>query len=247
MTAREVLDEILALKSIFCNPGEFYLISPSSLEALESSTGPISFKIAVKCTAEQESNDASKSLEKTEKNTLCCVVEMTVVLPLNYPQTLPELSLSCTEISKKGLSSLRNKLIEYTRNLHSLSSEPMIMEIAMWLQENASLFFDKPALNSARNDTSWDDSILLLRLDHMRNKNRYIKTITRWIDELNLNGRLFLASYLILILLTGETGNVREYLRRHKTCNVDVDSSGKPCKERMINVLVLEKAPSNLR
>ncbi|KAL9951934.1 hypothetical protein ACROYT_G044690 [Oculina patagonica] len=146
MTATEVFDEILALKSIFCNPGEFYLISPSSLEELESSTGPISFKIAVKCTAEQESNDATKSLEKTEKNTLCFVVEMTVVIPLNYPQTLPEISLSCTEISKKG-----------------------------------------------------------------------------------------------------ETDNVREYLRRHKTCNVDVDSSGKPCKERMINVLVQEKAPSNLR
>ncbi|XP_078352976.1 LOW QUALITY PROTEIN: RWD domain-containing protein 3-like [Oculina patagonica] len=252
MTATEVFDEILALKSIFCNPGEFYLISPSSLEELESSTGPISFKIAVKCTAEQESNDATKSLEKTEKNTLCFVVEMTVVIPLNYPQTLPEISLSCTEISKKGVTSLRDKLIEYAGNQfeknHSSSSEPMIMEIiAMWLQENASLFFDKRALNIERNDSSGDDSILLLKLDHMRNKNRYIRTITRWIDELNLNGRLFFASYLILILLTGETDNVREYLRRHKTCNVDVDSSGKPCKERMINVLVQEKAPSNLR
>lgn len=244
MTATEVRDEILVLKSIFCNPGEFYLISPSSLEALEASQGPISFRIAVKCAAERESNDAMGSLEK---ETVGCVVEMTVVIPRNYPQTLPEISLSCTEISKKGLSSLRNKLIEYAESLHSSSSEPMIMEIVMWLQENASLFFDKPALNSTKNDSSGDDFILLLKLDHMRNKTRYIKTITRWIDELNLNGRLFFSSYLILILLTGETGNVREYLRRHKTCNVDVDSSGKPCKERMINVLVQEKAPRNLR
>lgn len=245
MVATEVLDEILALKSIFCNPGEFDLISPSSLEALEASIRPISFKIAVKCTSGQESNDTTRSLEKNALPSY--VVEMTVVFPLNYPQTLPEMSLSCAEMSKKGLSSLRNKMIEFAENLHSSSSEPIIMEIAMWLQENASLFFEKPALNSTRNNGCGDNSILLLKLDHMRNKSRYIKTITRWIDELNLNGRLFFSGYLILIFLTGENGNVKEYLRRHKTCNVDVDSSGKPCKERMINVLVQEKAPKNLR
>lgn len=245
----EVLDEILALKSIFCTPGEFYLLNPPSLEELESSRGPISFKISVKCAAEQDSNDM-ESLEK--KTLLSCSVEMTIVLSLNYPQTLPEISLSCAEISKKGLSSLRNKMIEYAQNLHSSNPEPMILQIAMWLQENARVFLDKPAeLNSSRNDSSADDdaddTIILLKLDHMRNKSRYIKTIARWVHELNLNGRLFFVNYLIFILLTGETGNVREYLRRHKTCNVDVDSSGKPCKERMINVLVQEQAPSNLR
>lgn len=244
MFAPEVLDEILALKSIFCNPGEFYFINPSSLEALEASRGPISFKIGVKCTEDQESNDATESLEKTLHSS---VVEITIVLPLDYPQTLPEISLSCADISKKGLSSLQTKLKEYVENIHSSNSEPMIMNMAMWLQENASLFFDKPELDNTLNGSPSGDSILLLKLDHMRNKTRYIKTLTRWIDELNLNGRLFFANYLILILLTGETGNVREYLRRHKTCNVDVDSCRKPCKEKMINVLVQEQAPSDLR
>lgn len=148
---------------------------------------------------------------------------------------------------KKGLSSLRNKLTEYVKNMHTSNREPMIMNMTIWLQENASLFLDKPELDKTLNCGSSDDSILLLKLDHMRNKTRYIKTITRWIDELNLNGRLFFANHLILILLTGETSNVREYLRRHKTCNVDVDSCGKPCKEKMINVLVQEQAPSDLR
>lgn len=240
MSAPEVLDEILALKSIFCSPGEFHFINPSCLEALEASRGPISFKIGVKCTADQWSNDAAKS-------PLSSLVEMTMVLPLDYPQTLPEISLSCADISKKGLSSLRNKLKEYVENIHSSNSEPMIMNMAMWLQENASLFFDKPELGNTFNCSSSDDSILLLKLDHMRNKTRYIKTLTRWIDELNLNGRLFFANYLIFILLTGETSSIREYLRRHKTCNIDVDSCRKPCKEKMINVLVQEEAPNDLR
>ena len=245
MSSSEVLDEILALKSIFCNPGEFHFINPSCLEALEASRGPISFKIGVKCTADQQSNDATKSLEKTP---LSSVVEITIILPLDYPQTSPEISLSCADISKKGLPSLRNKLKQYIENMHSANcDEPMIMNIVMWLQENASLFFDKPELDNTLNCSSLGDSILLLKLDHMRNKTRYIKTITRWIDELNLNGRLFFANHLIFILLTGETSNVREYLRRQKTCNVDVDSCRKPCKEKMINVLLQEEVPSNLR
>lgn len=244
MSSSEVLDEILALKSIFCNPGEFHFINPSCLEALEASRGPISFKIGVKCTADQRSNDATKSPDNT---LLSSVVEITIVLPLDYPQTSPEISLSCTEISKKGLSSLRNKLKQYIENVHTSNTEPMIMNMAMWLQENASLFFDKPELDNTLNYSSSGDSILLLKLDHMRNKTRYIKTITRWTDELNLNGRLFFANHLIFILLTGETSNVREYLRRQKTCNVDVDSCRKPCKEKMINVLLQEDVPSELR
>lgn len=244
MFAPEVLDEILALNSIFCNQGEFDFINPTCLEALEVSRGPISFKISIKCIPDQWSNDATKSPEKTS---LSSVVEITIVLPLDYPEILPEISLSCADMSKKGLSSLRDKLKEYVKNMHTSNREPMILNMAMWLQENASLFLDKPELDKTLNCGSADDSILLLKLDHMRNKTRYIKTITRWIDELNLNGRLFFANHLILILLTGETNNVREYLRRHKTCNVDVDSCGKPCKEKMINVLVQEQAPSDLR
>ena len=196
MATPEVLDEILALKSIFCNPGEFHFINPSCLEALEASRGPISFKIGVKCTAAQRSNEDTKS---TKKTSISSVVEMTIVLPLDYPQTSPEISLSCVDISKKGLSSLRDKLKEYVENTHSSKSEPMIMDMAMWLQENAPLFFDKPELDNTLNCISWGNSILLLKLDHMRNKTRYIKTITRWIEELNLNGRLIFANYLIFI------------------------------------------------
>ena len=241
MFASEVLDEIMALKSIFCNPKEFRLVNPSSFDALEESAGPISFKISVNCAAGQDLKSAES------KSSVSLVVEMTVVISLEYPRKLPEISLSCAQMSKKELTSLRNKLMEYTKDLHSSSSEPMIMELAIWLQENTLAFFDNTASNSTRNDDSADKTTLLLKVDHMRNKNRYIKTITRWIVELNLNGRIFFASSLIFLLLAGEACDVREYLRRHKTCNVDVDSSGKPCKERMMNVLVQEQAPSNLR
>ena len=246
MATSEVLDEILALKSIFCNPGEFYLINPSSLEDTEETQGPISFKIAVKCHPEQDLTGVANSSEY-DTATSSFALEMTVSLPPDYPGTLPDISLSCMGMTKKSLSSLKSNLIEYATSLLTTSSDAIIMDLTIWLQENARSFLDKLELNSNRKMPTASKSILLLRLDHMRNKSRYTRTIARWVDELKLSGRIFFAGYLIFLLLTGTAESVKEYLRRHKTCNVDFDSSGKPCKEKMMNILIHEQDLINLR
>lgn len=246
MATSEVLDEILALKSIFSNPGEFYLINPSSLEDTEETQGPISFKIAVKCYPEQDLTGVANSSEN-DTATFSFAVEMTVSLPPDYPGTLPDISLSCMGMTKKSLSSLKSNLIEYATSLLTTSSDAIIMDLTIWLQENARSFLDKLELNSNRKMPTASKSILLLRLDHMRNKSRYTRTIARWVDELKLSGRIFFAGYLIFLLLTGTAESVKEYLRRHKTCNVDFDSSGKPCKEKMMNILIHEQDLINLR
>jgi hypothetical protein len=80
--------------------------------------------------------------------------------------------------------------------------------------------------------------ILLLKLDHMRQKKSYSQIISTWTFDLNLEGGLyFCPPRLILILLSGSSDSCREYLRRHRTQTVDVDSSGRKCKERMMDVL----------
>ena len=243
MFAPEVLDEVMALKSIFCNPKEFCLVNPSSFDVLEKISGPISFKIFVSCVVGRDFSEGNSPVS--------IVVEMTVVISDEYPQKLPEISLSCAEMSKKDLNSLRKNLLEFANDIRRSSSEPMIMELVLWLQENTKAFlcFDNTSAASQYTNGSYcaDKIMILLKIDHMRSKNRYIKTITRWINELNLTGRLFLLNAFIFLLLTGEASDVKEYLRKHKTCNVDVDSSGKPCKERMMNVLVQEQAPRDLR
>ena len=111
MATSEVLDEILALKSIFCNPGEFYLINPSSLEDIEEPQGPISFKIAVKCDPQQDLTSVANSSEN-DIATSSFTVEMTVSLQPDYPGTLPDISLSCMGMFKKSLSSLKSNLIK---------------------------------------------------------------------------------------------------------------------------------------
>ncbi|EFJ47435.1 hypothetical protein VOLCADRAFT_92146 [Volvox carteri f. nagariensis] len=80
--------------------------------------------------------------------------------------------------------------------------------------------------------------VLLIRLDHMHNRALYGKIIGSWVRELRLTGRLIFQKNLILLLLEGDGDALREYLVRHRTESVDVDSRGRKCKERMMNVVV---------
>ncbi|KYO19572.1 RWD domain-containing protein 3 [Alligator mississippiensis] len=87
--------------------------------------------------------------------------------------------------------------------------------------------------------TSTEDGIwtVLLHLDHMRAKAKYVKTVEKWTSDLRLTGRLMFMGRVILILLQGDRNSIKEYLILQKTSKVDVDSSGKKCKEKMISVL----------
>ena len=219
-----IVEEMEVLKAVFCNPDEFAAISWPSTE----SRGPASFKINLACNTAEEEAVASSSVRFT--------VEMNVILPLQYPDVLPNVSLSCTNISKANLQTLRYELYEYAAGL---PAQPKIMELAMWLQQRASCYYRAPTCPKKNNQKGDDSpcSLVLLRLDHMRNRTRYVKLLCSWAKELNVKGSLFFARHLILVLLAGTQPAVKEYVRRHKSCNVDVDSHGKPCKERMITVL----------
>ena len=66
--------------------------------------------------------------------------------------------------------------------------------------------------------------------------------ISSWAAELGLRGCLLLPPAdvfrgLILVLLTGGSGACREYLRRARTMTVDVDASGRACREKQMQVL----------
>ncbi|KAG2490945.1 hypothetical protein HYH03_010622 [Edaphochlamys debaryana] len=63
--------------------------------------------------------------------------------------------------------------------------------------------------------------VLLIRIDHMHNPGMYGRTIAGWAKELGLTGRLIRQGPLILLLLEGPRGALREYV----------------CKERMMDVI----------
>lgn len=77
--------------------------------------------------------------------------------------------------------------------------------------------------------------LALLKLDHMHSRGSYSRLIRRWAGELGLVGRLLFCgtSPIIHILLLGAAGDIKEFLLRMRTRNVDVDSKGR-CGARLL-------------
>nr|XP_022316650.1 RWD domain-containing protein 3-like [Crassostrea virginica] len=71
----------------------------------------------------------------------------------------------------------------------------------------------------------------------MRSKARYTQTIQKWAGSLSLKGSLLFVGKLIFIVLQGHSSNIKEYIKLQRSSNVDVDSRGKKCKERMMSIL----------
>ena len=80
--------------------------------------------------------------------------------------------------------------------------------------------------------------ICMIQLDHMRDKRNYVKTLERWNKDLGISGAIiFCGKGKIFLILIGSQNNLRDFQRRLKTSNVDVDSRGRPCKEKLSKVL----------
>ena len=87
---------------------------------------------------------------------------------------------------------------------------------------------------------STEKCLTLVELDHMRNKTGYIKILSKWADQLCsvlVIHLLYRKRKRFLLKLWGTEDDIKIFLRNLKTHAVDVDSSGKPCKEKLATVL----------
>ncbi|XP_051868302.1 RWD domain-containing protein 3 [Pristis pectinata] len=214
-------EEAAALRAIY--NGDFQLLSQSESEG-------ITFQICDIC----------------EHHTKKMQFKVTFQLSPGYPYCLPDISISSDQLSRKQCSDLKQNLLRYAE---TLLSQPMVYELMTWLQQNTENSLGQPTVGEAdegdnqQHQTNADDGtwMALLHLDHMRAKGKYIRSIEKWTSDLRLTGRLMFMGKLILILLQGEKKDIKDYLVLQKTTKVDVDSSGKRCKEKMISVLCEEK------
>ena len=101
---------------------------------------------------------------------------------------------------------------------------------------------DVPAAAATR-ETAFEE--LLVRIDHMNNSASYTKLLRRWTEQLGVCGcRLLHAGpdrgvprrENVLCVLHAEAEALRAFLQRLRTQMVDIDRSGRPCKERQATV-----------
>ncbi|KAL4635926.1 RWD domain-containing protein 3 isoform X2 [Arapaima gigas] len=213
----QALEEIAALAAIYCDAGQFVWTQRSDTE------GHI-FRIQI---------PVGESLgQKT--------VSLVFHLPPEYPLHEPGISVSCEQLTRKQCEDIRQRLLTQAS---ALVPEPMVHELVLWVQQNMDIVTSVERSSGPSStlglsklhgsDTTWT---ILLLIDHMRAKSKYIKVIEKWTQDLELTGRLFLGK-LILVLLQGTRRSIKEYLHLHKSVKVDMDSAGKKCKEKMMSVL----------
>ncbi|XP_054421072.1 RWD domain-containing protein 3 [Pteronotus mesoamericanus] len=214
-------EELCALAAIFCGPGEWEVLSHSETD------GAV---LRILTEAEGPAEDAAVPLE------------LVFHLPAGYPSCPPGVSVSSERLTRAQCGAVRERLLEHAR---SLLPEPMVHQLVLWLQQHLRHILAEagagggpgqcPSAASATEDEGlW---LALLHVDHMRAKSRYARAVRQWAAGLGLTGRLMLMGRVILILLQGRRDDIKEYLVLQKTCRVDVDSSGKKCKEKMVSVL----------
>ncbi|CAF1257359.1 unnamed protein product [Rotaria sordida] len=81
-------------------------------------------------------------------------------------------------------------------------------------------------------------SSFLMKIDHMRSPNIYMKHLYQWTNELNITGRVLIIPHNIFILIEGKNENLKKFIIKLKTETVDIDSRGRPCKERLLTQIV---------
>lgn len=239
MGLQEVLEEVESLSAIFCRDGEFVLHSDTRCLQDE---GNFSIEFSITVAIEEGHGIQEGCAAREEINHRPTEVVFTANVDENYPGRLEGFSLKSTGIDKRNLDALKGELHNYIEEILFNGEEISMMNIVNWIRENVRANYT-PVIDAALHKNTEVDAkqrCVLLKLDHMRNKQKYTKLITGWMNELNMCGRVMFYKKLIWIIICGKADDAKEYMKRHKTRNVDVDSNGRPCKERMMNV-ILEK------
>ncbi|XP_028257637.1 RWD domain-containing protein 3 [Parambassis ranga] len=210
-----VLEEVSVLSSIYCGEGEFQLIQPSSQDGLV---------VQINCTV-----GGDRGLD----------VSLVFHLHPRYPSRPPNISVSSKVLSRTQCHSIRQKLLDQAA---ALPQEPMVHQLVESLQQCVDVTqYQRGNYEAVKQEVKEEWTAVLL-LDHIRSQNRYIGLLEQWSHQLLLSGRLLLGRR-ILVILHGDRHDIKEFCRRLKTVKVDVDSSGKKCKERMMKVLI--ESPSS--
>lgn len=184
-------------------------------------------------------HDNLAAINKNESTLLCLSFE----LPPEYPLMCPSVSVHC---NAQGFTrSLALKVSEYIKEeALALIGEPMLFQLCQSAKAQVSEIissFDCSPTTSKNSSDCKKNCLTLIEIDHMRNKTGYMKILSKWADQLNMTLLVFHLLYKkrkqFLLSLWGLDEDIKGFLRNLKTHSVDVDSSGKPCKEKLVNVL----------
>ncbi|GAB5360513.1 hypothetical protein AAMO2058_000634800 [Amorphochlora amoebiformis] len=167
-------------------------------------------------------------------------------LPLTYPSSPPALKLRYLNSPRTSELEAVNQILK-TEVKKRVSGEECLMELISFITTD---LFPKRLVGSTvdgkqeggeEKNLGWVGG-RLVRIDHMNDAKGYQKLISKWIKQLGIYATL---NYKqgpkrlqdIYLLLVGDVRSLKEFCRRLRSQNVDVNSQGVGCKERFSQVV----------
>lgn len=225
-----VLDDLLLLQSYFCKPGEFSV--NRSMESIKTSDETnfiitLMLEIQKDDIVEIQVNVTSFELQKcfaANANHLC-------------------LKSTTGYISRTILQNFKEVVMNYQRFLCD-NEELSLFNLLTWIPDKLNNYI-KEKIERGNSETSCFEketfSAALLKIDHIRSRSRYLKFMKNTSQNLQIGLELIYYQTQIFVIVFGLSLYVKEYIKLQRTSLVDVDSSGKPCKERMLKVVEIRQ------
>lgn len=242
-----IFEEFGLLVSVFCLDGESCDIKTTFPNHVISVTQRVvSDDLDHDCCC-LDNNDHDLAVNKNESTT---TVYVSFDLPPDYPLVCPShISIRCSHSGFTRNSA--SKISDLLKNeALALIGEPMLLQLCQSAKSHISEILAKniapksgiTVQNEKKQDVLKEENLLsIVEIDHMRNKIGYVKIISKWSNQLSLTllvlQLLFKKRKQFLILMWGSFDNFKIFLKNLKTYAVDVDSAGKPCKEKLSRVL----------
>merc|ERR1712227_554433 len=154
-----------------------------------------------------------------------------------YPESSPSVSVSLELLPRHENESFKQDVSNF---IAGLEEQQKMVSTVEYAKEK---YFDlKSDYSKEIKLIEKEIELLVVKIDHMRKSGPYMKTLENWSEQFALTSVLVISKDQGLILLVeGDKCNISKFLLNWKTTNIDVDSHGKPCKEKMMQILLREK------
>jgi len=160
----------------------------------------------------------------------------------DYPLSAPSVSiyaLECAGFTRKESTRIATEL---TMQAATMIGSPMLYQLCQIAKESVELLLG--TVLSTSDAAVVDESNIapsvatLVEINHMRDQSRYVKNLSSWAEELHVELKVLHLKFRKLdnhwIIVIGNEKRVKIFKKYLRTRNVDIDSKGRPCKERLV-------------
>ena len=167
-------------------------------------------------------------------------IALTFELEPSYPNSIPNIAVHCThaKLTRQKTDQILASLVD---EVEIRVGEPMLLDLCQIIRDRVLITLQEPTESICSTEDIFEVTyVTVIEIDHMRNQTKYVKCLEQFAKQIGLKILILHLSYKCkhwLILVHNNQDQSKQFLKNLKTQSVDVDSKGKPCKERLSSVI----------